>query len=214
LVSIMRNMIRKFAASRFGRFLYKEDASVAVEYAILLPLFITMVIGGLEIGRIYMVNTTLEGAITNSTRIAMTGALPAGYANRNDYIEAIVLEALSGVGVTENVVVTMKTYDSFTNIGEEEPYVDVNNNQDYDVGECFTDINDNGDWDADMGAIGVGGEENIMVMMIDVELPFMTGIMNTILNGSDSISLSAATAIRNEPFGGVAWTPSDNVICT
>jgi len=209
-------MLRSFlqALNAFERrFRNGNDGAIAVEYAFILPVFLAMTIGGFEVGRMYMVNATLEGAVTKSTRIAMTGALPDTYETRDQYISDVVVDLLNSSGVEEGINVSMKVYDSFENIGEEEPYVDSNGNDFYDDGECFTDVNGSGLWDADMGSSGTGGEENIMVMTVDVDLPYMTGYFGKILSGKDSVTLSATTTIRNEPFGGVAWEPSDNVIC-
>ena len=78
-------------------------------------------------------------------------------------------------------------------------------------GEFYTDVNDNGTWDNDMGASGTGGEENIMVMEISVDLPYMMKGVVGIVSEEKSINLSTSTAVRNEPYGGVAWVPSDTV---
>ncbi|PCI49973.1 MAG: hypothetical protein COB49_04505 [Alphaproteobacteria bacterium] len=193
---------------------HRHEGMAAVEYAMVLPLFVIMTVGGFELGKVYMVNSSLEGAISNATRTAMTGNVPNSYTNRSDYIADIVLSNLEDAGVTSGVTISMQVYGSFADIGEPEPYVDANNNSQYDPGECFSDINDNTVWDDDMGSSGAGGEENIVLMSVDINLPYMTGIMAHMMGGQDSINLSASTVIRNEPFGGVAWEPSSNVICT
>ncbi len=193
---------------------HREEGVTAVEYAIVLPLFMSLAIGGFEIGRIYMVNASLEGAITEATRTAMTGNVPDSYSDRSDYIKDIVLSNLDDVGVASGITISMKTYESFANIGEPEPFVDENGNMQYDTGECFSDINNNEGWDDDMGSSGSGGEENIVVMKVDIILPYMTGFMTAMMGGKSATSVSASTAIRNEPFGGSAWEAGTNVICT
>lgn len=190
-----------------------QHGAVAVEYALILPVFLTLTIGGFELGRVYMVNSTLEGAIANSSRIAMTGNLPAGHTTKESYIESIIRDNLANVGVKDGIIVSMKIYDSFANVGEPEPFTDTNSNQEYDPGECFTDVNGTGVWDDDMGVSGLGGQENIMVMNISVTLPYMTGWFQSVLGGKGTITLSSATAVRNEPFGGISWEPSSAVIC-
>ncbi len=192
----------------------REEGAAAVEYAIVLPIFLTLTFGGFELGRIYMVNAALEGAVAKATRTAMTGDVPITYSNRSDYISHIVTSNLEDAGVTSGVTISMQVYASFSDIGEPEPYVDANGNSQYDSGECYSDINDNTFWDEDMGSSGTGGEENIMVMTVDVNLPYMTGFMKSIMGGRNGTNLTSTTAIRNEPFGGVAWEPSTNVICS
>lgn len=200
----IRNIINNLKASQTGVFV--------VEYALLLPVFMAITLGSLEIGRILMVNAALEGAITESTRISITGNIPDGYTTVDEYIKDYVQSSLGNVGVDAGVTISMKVYESFSAIGAEEPYTDSNTDNLCNDGEFYTDVNANGQWDADMGATGAGGEENIMVMEIAIDLPYM---MAGIVSSDDSIVLASSTAVRNEPYGGTAWTPSDNVqICT
>lgn len=193
---------------------HQQKGAVAVEYAILAPALAVLIFGSIEVGRMLMVYSALEGAVTEATRISITGSVPDGFATSDAYIIDFVQNSLQNVGVTQNdVSISMNVYESFANIGEEEPYTDENGNDAYDVGECFTDVNNNGAWDQDMGASGTGGEENIMVMKIDVNLQYLMHGFIEAFSQSDHITLSTTTAVRNEPYGGVSWTPSDNVIC-
>lgn len=184
---------------------------VAVEYALVLPAFLSLMLGSLEIGRVLMVYSALEGAVTESTRIAMTGSVPDGYASVEEYIREFVEDSLENVGVDAGVNISMDVYESFSAIGAEEPYTDIEGNLVCDNGDPYTDVNDNGSWDTDMGASGTGGQENIMLMRIGVELPYIIhGVIEAFSNDTH-INLSTSTAIRNEPYGGVSWTPSDTV---
>lgn len=187
---------------------------VAVEYALIIPAFFSLMLGSFEIGRILMVYSALEGAVTESSRIAMTGNVPDGYPpdySVEEYIRDYVENSLENVGVDAGVNISMNVYESFSAIGAEEPYTDIEGNLVCDNGDPYTDVNDNGSWDADMGASGTGGQENIMLMRIGVELPYMMhGVIEAFSNDTH-INLSTSTAIRNEPFGGLSWTPSNTV---
>ncbi|GHF24079.1 hypothetical protein GCM10017044_18360 [Kordiimonas sediminis] len=191
-----------------------QNGAAAVEYALTLPVFLLIVLGGMELGRVFMVNSAIEGAVTYTTRIAMTGDVPDGYADRETYLKDLVRDQLKAAGVTNNISIVTKLYDSFANIGEPEIYTDTNGNNEYDEGECFVDANGNGAWDLDRGGAGVGAGENIMVMDVGVELPYMSGWIGEIMTGTRTIRLSSSAVIKNEPFGGVKWTPSaDQVNC-
>ena len=206
----MNIMIKQFK-NQLKRLRASEKGAFAVEYALLLPLFIALTFGSMEMGRILMVYSTLEGAVTESTRISITGNIPAGYDTVDAYIKDYVKDSLKNVGIDSGVTISMKVYDSFSDIGAEEPYTDVNADLTCSGGEFYTDVNDNGVWDADMGASGAGGEENIMVMEINVELPYMMYGLIEGFSNSENINLSTSTAVRNEPYGGVGWEPSDTV---
>lgn len=192
-----------------------NKGATAVEYALIAPVFFTLMLGSMEIGRTLMVYSALEGAVTESTRIAMTGSVPDGYASVDEYIREFVTDSLGQVGVDAGVNISMNVYESFSAIGAEEPYTDIEGDMVCNNDDPYTDVNGNGSWDADMGASGTGGQENIMLMKISVELPYMMHGVLDAFSIEPSINLSTSTAIRNEPFGGTSWTPSDTVLnCT
>ncbi len=201
---------------KLGKFLKKivqnDVGSFTLEYALLAPVFLMLTFGSMEIGRILMVYAALEGAVTESTRISITGNIPDGYATVDAYIEDYVKDSLNTVGVDAGVTISMKVYDSFSDIGEQEPFTDENGDLACNNGEFYTDVNSNATWDADMGANGAGGEENIMVMEISVDLPYMMHGFIDAFSDSETIELSTSTAVRNEPYGGVAWEPSSTVL--
>lgn len=200
----MKKLIKKLLNS--------ERGAMAVEYALVLPVFLTMVLGSMEIGRVLMVYSALEGAVTESTRISITGNIPEGYETVDAYIEDYIKDTLNDVGIDAGIEISMRVYESFSDIGSEEPFTDEDGDLTCNNGEFYTDVNGNGAWDADMGASGAGGEENIMVMSINVELPYMMHGFIDAFTENPNINLGTSTAVRNEPYGGVAWTPSDQVL--
>ena len=173
-----------------------------------------MTFGMIETGRILMVNSYLEGAVTEATRISLTGSIPDGFNTTEEYIRDYLNNTLDIVGIEDAATIRMKVYDSFEDIGEEEPYTDSNGDLMCNNGEFYTDVNANGSWDGDMGATGSGGEENIMLMEIEVQLPYLLKGFIPSFGGDgngDYITLEASTVVRNEPYGGVAWEPSSTV---
>ncbi|MEZ5756688.1 MAG: TadE/TadG family type IV pilus assembly protein [Emcibacteraceae bacterium] len=195
----------------FTKFARNEKGATVVEYALILPVFLVLTLGSMEIGRILMVYSALEGAVTESTRISITGNIPDGYATTEDYIKDYVKDSLENFGIDAGVNISMKVYDSFSDIGSAEPFTDENADLICNNGEFYTDVNGNNTWDEDMGANGAGGEENIMVMEIDVALPYMMHGIIDAFSHEENINLSTSTAVRNEPYGGIAWEPSDTV---
>ncbi|MCC3859719.1 TadE/TadG family type IV pilus assembly protein [Pseudemcibacter aquimaris] len=191
-----------------------EIGSVATEYALIVPFFLLLAFGMIETGRIMMVNSHLEGAITQATRITVTGTIPDGYEDMQSYIKAYLKNSLDAVGAGDDIIMTMKLYDSFANVGKPEPIIDdKNGNGTCDSGDKYTDVNGNKSWDSDMGADGTGGEENIMLMdvSINLKLLFADFVPAFVVDGRDYIPLSASTVVRNEPFGGTTWTPGTKV---
>lgn len=211
-------MMKKLITNKIKKLRSNTRGAMAVEYALIAPAFLAMTFGMIETGRILMVNSYLEGAVTEATRISLTGSVPDGYNSTEEYIRAYLNSTLDTVGIQNAATVRMKVYDSFKNIGEEEPYTDTNGDLECNNGEFYTDVNANGAWDKDMGASGSGGEENIMLMEIEVQLPYLLQGFIPSFGGygtPDFITLEASTVVRNEPYGGVPWEPSSTVAaCT
>ena len=64
--------MKKFLMSRtFGRFRRNTDGVMAVEFAIILPVFVVMLFGTMEVGGILYTKSTLQHAIETAGRYAM-----------------------------------------------------------------------------------------------------------------------------------------------
>ena len=89
-------------------------------------------------------------------------------------------------------------YDTFSDIGKPEPFVDANANAAYDAGEVFTDVNGNGVWDADMGAAGLGGPSDVVVYQLTYDWGIVTPLMRRVMG--ETVEMVSSVAVRNEPF--------------
>ena len=173
---------------------------MALEFALVAPIIITTVVGIIEVSMILAVASLIEGGLRDAARFGITGYVPAG-TTREDHIKQIISDATVGLVDINAMNISTLVYPSFGDIGQPEPYTDVNGNGSYDAGEPFTDINGNGQWDADMGAAGLGGPGEIVLYKLDYDLPTMTSLMSTIIGGADGkITLKASVAVRNEPY--------------
>ena len=97
----------------------------------------------------------------------------------------------------DRVAVASLIYPGFEDIGQPEPFDDLNANGTRDATEPFDDINGNGQWDLDMGVTGLGGPGDIVVYSIAYAWPMMTPVIDHIVG---EIDLSSSIAVRNEPF--------------
>ena len=86
----------------------------------------------------------------------------------------------------------------FGNIGQPEPFHDIDLNGQYDVGEPFTDVNGNGQWDSDMGAAGLGGPGDVVVYRVEYPWAIMTPLLQAATG--ETITHKASIAVRNEPY--------------
>ena len=182
----------------FPRRLFRDTGgSTIVEFAIVFPVFILMIIGTIEIAVVIFIGSSIESAVLQASRFGITGGSSSGI-SREERVLDIVGENTYGLVDMESVEISTLVYGSFADIGEPEPFEDDNGSASYDEGEPFTDVNGNGTWDPDMGAAGLGGPNDVVVYSVSYDWGIMTPIMQAILG--DSVRHVSSVAVRNEPY--------------
>ncbi len=175
-----------------------DRGSTVIEFAICAGALVLLLSAAVEFGVMFFIDSRIESAVLSASRHGVTGFSADGVPR-----EAAILKIIEGrtMGMVDlsKADVTTKVYKGFGDIGKPEPFTDGNGNGTFDAGESFSDINGNGKWDADMGAAGLGGPGDIVVYTISYQRPALTPLMEPFLKGT---ILSAAVAVRNEPWGG------------
>lgn len=194
---------RLLKPARDRSILGNQDGAVAVELAFALPVVILLLVGCFELGGIMITEILMEGAVRQASRVGMTNFNANGLTRQQTILKILDKDTMGFVDINK-AVVTQLVYDSFNDIGKPEPLtVDVNGNGVYDEadGDQYTDINGNAQWDADMGAAGLGGAGDVVVYTVKYTYASLTGILSPLFGKDGTITLTASTAIRNEPFG-------------
>ncbi|GAB4121967.1 MAG: hypothetical protein Kow00104_05680 [Rhodothalassiaceae bacterium] len=184
------------------RLLFDDKGSAAVEFGLAIPAVIGLSMGVVEIAYIAFAEATLEGSLREAARAGVTNFAPEG-TSREDYVLGIVLDQMNRFNIEGETEIKTRVYDSFSDVGRPEPFIDQGDppNGVYDEGECFSDINQNGVWDSDMGAAGLGGSGSVVVYEARIRLRHLTPVFAMFSSSEgNSFELSAATAVRNEPF--------------
>ena len=170
-----------------------------MEFAFIAPIFLAMLGGIFEFSGILFVQTILEGSAREASRYGITGFTTEGV-SREDQIRAIVGEFTFGIIDLDDLVMETLVYDSFSAVGEPEPFEDDDGDGVWSAGEPFTDVNGNGSWDDDMGAAGLGGPGDIVVYRMSYDWPIMIPLFVPFFG--EAVTLNANIAVRNEPFEG------------
>jgi len=189
---------RPYARPRLWRRAAEDGGKAAIEFAFIAPVFLGMIGAIMEFSGIMFIQALLEGSAREASRYGITGAFPEGI-SRAEMIEQIVEENTFGLVDTDELHMEILVYDSFSAVGQPEPFTDENGNGFYDVGEPFSDINGNGAWDDDMGASGLGGPGDVVVYRMSYDWPIMIPLFRPFFG--DTVTLRANIAVRNEPFG-------------
>ncbi|MCG8359303.1 MAG: pilus assembly protein [Kiloniellales bacterium] len=189
----------RFDPSRLKEFISCRNGANILEFALALPAFVFLLAGILEITMIMFVSILAEGGLREASRYGITGQVPAGV-TREEQLVQIVQEHTHGLIDVTAQNVTFKVYGDYEYINAEEPYIDANDNGQYDDGEEFTDWNSNATWDSDTGEDGVGGAGDIVLYEVSFKWDFMTPLFSKFGGDDGALDLSASIAVRNEPY--------------
>lgn len=181
-----------------------QDGVSVVEFALLAPVLMTLLMGLLDLAYNMYTAQMLQGAIQNAARQSTI----EGASGREAAIDAAVTTAVQAIAPNATLSFDRKSYSSFSEAGRPEDYVDQNTNGTCDNGELFEDANGNGTWDTDTGTTGFGGARDAVVYGVTVtyERPFP--VFAFIPGQTSTYTLNTSTILRNQPFGAQGERPA------
>ena len=143
----LRLFLRRLRRDRHG--------AALLEFAFLGPVFLLLLMGIFDYGWQIYARQVLQGAVAEAARGATLETNMSSQTDLDDRVTAAVQNVFGDAVMSYK----RKTYDSFDEVGNPEPFRDSIKplNGVYDEGECFEDINGNGKWDADRGRDGITG---------------------------------------------------------
>jgi hypothetical protein len=179
MIGWLANRSRLFARDRRG--------TVAIEYALILPVLLMFSFGIMEISLCMASLVTLEGGLKQASRFGITAQTPSdddiakvasevptkfnGRDNRTKMIMAILNQnTLNLIDLNDDATdIKAQTFDSFSAVGTGEPFTDTNGDGIYQgpnsgvpgvpvTGEPFSDTNCNGVRDGPGAASGGSGD--------------------------------------------------------
>lgn len=164
-----------------------------VEFAFILPLFLLVIIGCLDVGQMVYGIGVLDGAVEKAARDSTleTGNTAVADAKVADVIGRV----LPGARVTS----TRESYYAFSDIDRPERWNDSNNDGSCSTGETYVDENSNGSWDQDIGANGNGGANDVVVYKVTVAYDPVFAIPLVPLDWNTR-RISSTAVHRNQPF--------------
>ncbi|MGV3510826.1 MAG: TadE/TadG family type IV pilus assembly protein [Novosphingobium sp.] len=171
-----------------------------LEFAIVMPIFLMMLIGCLDLGQMVYAVGVLDGAVEKAARDSTleTGDTSAADAK----VETAIRPVLPGAIVSS----TRQSYFDFAHASKGEILNDANGD-----GECtpasegveaetFTDENNNGTYDKDLGQTGNGGANDVIVYTVTVRYDPVFKVPLIPLDWSRR-TISSTAVKRNQPYG-------------
>lgn len=127
------------------------------------------------------------------------GADPGGENPRLLKIRQIISDFSFGILKREKLCIELLSYNGYQDIGQPEPFADIDGNGEWTVGEAYTDVNGNGQWDAEQGAYGAGGGGAVVIYTVRYDTPPLIGTVPG-LPSDRILRFTARIPVRNEPF--------------
>ncbi len=164
-----------------------------VEFAIVIPVMLTLTMGLCEIAYQAYVQSVLTGSVQKAGRnSAIQAASPTA-------IDAAAMQQVWAVAKNATYTSSRKSYSSFLNVAPE-PFVDTANTGVYDsTKDCFTDTNGNGTWDVDPGASGQGGANDVTVYSLTITYARLFPVFG-LIGLSNTATLTGSTTLKNQPY--------------
>lgn len=174
-----------------------QRGATLVEFALILPALLVLVLGIFDLGYNVYTNEMLLGAIQRGARASTLEGAAANRAGIDDQVTAEVHT------VAPNATLTFgrKSYASFSSVGRPEDFTDSNTNAVCDNGEPFEDANGNGTWDKDPGNTGFGGARDAVLYTVTVTYPRLVPVAAFIPGQNTDFTLKSSTVLRNQPYG-------------
>lgn len=181
--TLAARLIRLLPAKVARRFIREQDGSAAVEFALIAVPFLALLFAILETALVFFAGQTLEAAVSDASRLIMTGqAQTAGFSQAD--FKTQVCNRIAGLfDCSGGVYVDVKQYSSFSSVNSASPVT-------------------NGDFDTTKMAYVPGGPGCIEVVTLYYQWPIYVSLLgNNLSNLNGSKRLLVATSVfRNEPY--------------
>lgn len=176
-----------------ARLIRDTRGAALMEFAFVAPVFITLLLGVMNVGQMVYGKVLLAGAVAEAARSATfeTADLSVSDAKVEKMVEHILFDV--------TIDSERKSYYDFPDIDRAEKWNDRNKNGTCDNSETFTDENRNGEWDDDIGRAGNGSASDTVVYTVKAtyepafHIPFVPDSWNETM-------IQASAVKKNQPF--------------
>jgi hypothetical protein len=184
-----------------AKFISNEDGVSILEFALIAPIVMMMVLGSMDIGHSLFVRATLDGAVQNAARSSsLEGATSL---TQQELIDEDVASTIRELAPGATVTVSRRYYKTFSKAAlasAEEVNEQSPGNMKCDRGESFMDANGNGVWDADGGTDGQGGAKDIVIITFQVSYPRLFPLA-AMFGWPANVEMESNSILANQPYG-------------
>lgn len=182
----------------FARFQRDARGVTMVEFGIIAPFLMLLIIGIVELGLMMAGQAVLDNAAFVASRTGKTG-----YADKDKTQTKMITEAIQKAAAAfldpAKITVTSTAYSDYDSM-QPEPFTDTNKNGVWDTGEPYTDVNKNGSYDKNAGASGYGGSGQVVLYTASYDWRLVTPMIGKLVGKNNIVQLKTRVVVKNEPY--------------
>jgi Flp pilus assembly protein TadG len=184
-----------------GRFRGDQRGATLIEFALVAPALLVVIMGLLDMSYRLYARAMLEGAVQKAARDSTLESGATSTANAAiDTIVKDAFKAVNGTVTDSNFTFTRRNFADFTKAGKKEASTGPG-------GLCapgftYADVNNSNDWD-DGAAEGQGGANDAVLYTVQVNYNAIFPVYG-LFGGSSTQSIRATSVLRNQPYNSQA----------
>jgi Flp pilus assembly protein TadG len=182
--------------ARLRRLRGDTRAVTVVEFAIVTPVLMLLLLGLFDLLYQRYVQTVLDGAVIKAGRDSSLEVSSSENAGKK--LDAAVQKVVATVAADATIRSERRSYATFAAM-KPEPFRDANGDGLRQRGECYDDINGNGRWDADPGIKSQGGANDVTRYTVWITYPRLFAA-SAIVGGEKTNTVSSSTILKNQPY--------------
>ncbi|MGC4251980.1 MAG: pilus assembly protein [Sphingobium sp.] len=171
-----------------------------VEFGLIAPVFILLLMGALDLGHSLYMQSVLQGALQKAARDSTLESASA--ATQRKAIDDAVEEQVLNLANNATVKIERTAFRDYNRAANrtKEPFTDTNKNGTCDAGEPYDDLNDSGSWDVDNGQNNSGKAKDAVLLSATVSYPRLFPMAKLAGLPAD-VTMNASTVLVNQPYG-------------
>lgn len=183
------------AIGRLSRLRRDQRGAYMIEFALVMPTFMLLVMGTFDLGVQMYAKAVLAGAVEQAAR---ANALESNASDQGP-IDQRVRDRVGEVASFATLSFQRTRYTSFSDINNPEAFNDTNGNGARDSFECFSDSNGNGTYDTSRGSSGQGGASDVVLYRANMTFDRIFPLWR-MLGQPQSKTITVSTVLRNQPY--------------
>jgi Flp pilus assembly pilin Flp len=176
-----------------------ERGATLIEFAMLAPVLLTLLLGMFEMGYNFYMQSQLQGAVQKAARDSTIESADVSEAAIDEHVGRAVRQIVPNAEMS----FSRRAYSNFSDVHRAEDFTDIDGNGACNDGEPFEDANGNGFWDEDRGIGGGGGARDAVLYVVTVSYPRAFAAAQFVGLSKD-YTAQAVTVLRNQPWDAQA----------